>query len=352
MSMTLHLALPGLLGPWFQAPGSPTADFPPKALDRMLVRGRGEVFSGSGSSHLLCRLFGLGGPDRELPIAAATRLAGGLPDQGRHWLRADPVHLMPDQERLRLLDAPHLGLTWPEVRAFIAELNRHFAPDDWLFEAETPECWYLGLPHGVDLLSHPLEDVVGRNLHPFLPAGPGQRHWRGRLNEIQMLLYGTQGNAERESDGRLVVNSLWLWGGGDLPPPPAKPPFARVFADQAVAKGLALWSGGEFAALPSEPEALMERREQGETLVVLEALQRPLLDGDFPAWQQAVSSLESAWIKPLWLALGRWRWQRLWLYPGRGKRWLITPGDSYRFWRRGPGLLAGLAADESEEASG
>lgn len=346
MSTTLHLALPGLLGPWPQAPGQPTTDFPPKTLDRMLVRGRDEVFPGTGISHLLCRLFGLGEPERELPIAAAARLAVGWPDQGRHWLRADPVYLMPDQERLRLLDAHHLGLTWPEVQEFVAELNRHFAPDGWLFEAETPERWYLGLPQDIDLLSHPLEDVVGRNLQNFLPEGTGQRHWRGRLNEIQMLLHGTRRNAERENTGLPVVNSLWLWGGGTLPPRPAKPPFARVLADNAVAKGLALWSDSEFQAVPPGVEALLGQREKGETLLVLESLQRPLLDGDFPAWRQAVSSLESAWIKPLWSALGRGRWQRLLLYPGRGKRWLMTPADRYRFWRRGPGLLAGLAADE------
>ena len=43
--------------------------------------------------------------------------------------------------------------------------------------------------------------------------------WYRLINEIQMFMHGHEINQKRLENGLLPINSLWCWGGGQLPEP-------------------------------------------------------------------------------------------------------------------------------------
>ncbi|MBF0285952.1 MAG: phosphoglycerate mutase, partial [Magnetococcales bacterium] len=62
-----------------------------------------------------------------------------------------------------------------------------------------------------------------------------------------MILARHPVNLRREREGRLSLNTPWLWGGG--PAPEASPPERReigaLWSADATAAGLVRWRGGE-----------------------------------------------------------------------------------------------------------
>lgn len=140
---TLDLLIPGLFGP---VP-IPPADVPPTpALDRLLARAE-RVPAESGLEAALLGRFGVA-PGGDLPSAPFSRLADDPgADPTGWWLHADPVHLRPDRDQLRLFDARHLAVTREEANALVALFNAHFAADGLRLEAPLPGRWYLQAEH-------------------------------------------------------------------------------------------------------------------------------------------------------------------------------------------------------------
>ena len=119
MATTLHLLIPGLLGPGHSgrvAPGFPLLVAP--ALEWLLARAVARPVPAT-TDETLFQLFGLSAPTAaDLPVAALTRLAdGGEREAEGWWLRADPVHLRPDLREILLVDSRVLAITAAEAEA-------------------------------------------------------------------------------------------------------------------------------------------------------------------------------------------------------------------------------------------
>ena len=190
MTKTLHLIIPGLLGPWTLQPEFPLPQT--TALERLL--GRATVQSAAtGLEATLFTLFGLA-PDsdaNDLPVAAVTRLAdGGAANRG-WWLRADPVHLQADLHQILLLDARILNIDAGEAQTLLNEFNRVFAADGWNLEIPHPSRWYLRLDQHPDIRTYPLMAAIGHNINPLLPFGGASPRWHTLLTEIQMLFHSS-----------------------------------------------------------------------------------------------------------------------------------------------------------------
>jgi len=268
------------------------------ALELLLARGRSTLEEPQTYEAWLGEAFGV----EPLPAGALTASAEGF------WLRADPVHLQLMRDRMVLL--PVSGLQASEAEQLVATLNRHFAGTHE-FRCAHPDCWVVRTaPAAIDAL--PTREVAGKDIDEHLPGAP----WPALLNEIQMALHEHPVNEARE----LPVNSVWLWGAGELPKSAAAP-WRSLTADEPLALGLARVAGICHRAPPrTAAEWLAEMPEDGHHLVVLEALH---------------DRLEADWFGPLLAALKSGRVGMLTLHvPDAGLSFEITRPDLRRFWRR------------------
>jgi hypothetical protein len=287
--MPLTLLVPDLLAP-ADAPAPLRATRLP-AIERALARARSSRESGRAAGWLFAR-FGIA-PDS--PVAALTAAADGLAPGD--WLRADPVHQRIDRDALVLHDAAVLGLSREEADEAVAALNAFFGNDGLAFEAPHPHRWYVRVPQGERPVTVPFDHAVGGNPFGRLPSGGTRLRWRSMFSEAQMLLAGLPLNAAREARGALALNAIWFWGEGDAPSPTARP-FARLHANDPVARGLALAAGMPSAGPPPALSALSPSREE-ETLVVLDSLTPCLRRADSDGWIEAARLLEQDWFAGL-----------------------------------------------------
>lgn len=325
----LTVIVPGLLGPVTDpdAVAGLLPDLPATAA--LLARADRLADTATTAEAALCRAFGIDGPP--WPVAAAARAgeADAVAPGGHWWLRADPVHLRVDTNHARLFGAHVLELEAGEADALVARLNAHFGADGLVFETPAPDRWYLALDEAQALEAHTPAEVAGRNVDHFLPTGADAARWRGRLNEIQMLLHDAPPNRAREQHGRPTVNSVWVWGGGHAPTTRAAP--AQVLAADPLARGLARLAGMEAGPLPASATAL---EPGGHTLVFEPAAREPLVHGEIEAWLGAIQRLEGAWLAPLRERLRRGDIGSLDIVPADGRRFRVTRAALRRFWRR------------------
>ncbi len=267
--------------------------------------------------------------ERDLPEGAVNYQATGESAANACWMRADPVHLLPDRDRLLLFNHEQLDITAFEAATIAAEFNEHFAAERMQLLTVAPESWYLRLEDCPDLQTHGLNQVVGHHIEPFMPEGQDARRWRQLLNEMQMLLFQSPVNQQREAEGRLTVNGIWMSGVGRLPEV-KQSRFEKVYSEDPTAKGLAGLAGVEVEPVADDGSPWAECEE---TLMVLTDLVSPLLNADPSCWSEVLSNLEQK-IGLLAEDLQRIKKSQLVLYPCNGDCYEVTAGSLRQFWRR------------------
>lgn len=330
VSSRLTILVPGLFGPPSAAESAPALP----ALETWLARSASQSEPGRGFESMLFSLFGAETPtDADLPVAAVTRaLDLGVIDNG-WWLRADPVHLHPERDRLILTDSRLLDLTPDEASRLVGEIMELYKADGWLLKAARPGRWYLKPPRAPRITTTPLTEVVGRDIHPYLPRGADGRAWHTILNEMQILLHTSKVNEERERRGKLPVNSLWFWGGGRLPK--LKPvAWSGLWSEEPLSLAFARLAQVPSHARPEDFEAWRRRAPPGEHLLVLDDLRQSLEYNDGGGWSTAVTALEQRWIAPLFAAVREDAIERALLLTEGGHQYLLTRGHARRWWRR------------------
>jgi len=321
--MHLELVVPALL------PASIEASLP--SLELLLARGRRRTVSPCSLESWFSRSFEVQEESKSnLPAGALTVLGHGIDPGERFWLRADPVHLRADRDRLLLFPGQGLALTAAEAGLLGEALMRHFA-DRYTLRVLRPDVWVLETASAAELHSKPPLELAGQNVDPNLP----ERGWHALLNEMQMAMYQHPVNTEREERGQPVANSVWLWGGGRLPAA-ARAPWQSVSAHDPVALGLARVAGASAGAPGAGAQAWLERApEAGRHLIVLDALRAARALGDPAAMADGLRALEERWFAPLLDALRAERIGMVTLHaPEAGLAFETIRGDLRRFWRR------------------
>lgn len=331
----LSLLIPQLLG----APAawlSGSAAEPPRlnALERMLARSDAAQVNDEGLDAALFRLFGIAAPPRgDLPVAPLTlRFDTGAPVSG-YWLRADPVHLRAGQDKVVMGGDAMLQVGQDEADALCGEINDHLAAREMRLIAPVGTRWYLGLPEAPATRFSPLDAVIGRDIYPYLPQGQGGREWRRLLNEIQMLLHASEVNQKRVMQGQAEINSVWFWGGGELPPA-GTCRFSRVWAGHPLAGGLALNANLAPLPPPADAAAWLAAAAAGRDLVVLDGLQQPAKVSDVEGWCDGMRMLIGRWIEPLCSMLRDNRLGALTIVTVGALEYHVTPKLMRRWWRR------------------
>jgi hypothetical protein len=285
------------------------------SLERWLARADMETVAAEGPDGWLAEAYALASP---APIAAIA-LAGEGPARDGAWLRADPVHLRVDHDALMLHDASILELRKDEAAALVGALQRHFREDGFEFQAPAPDRWYLRVPEGDLPSTTPLWKAFGRNVFGLLPEGSGRVNWRAAFTEAQMTLGAHEVNEVRAREGKLPVNSVWLWGGGSKPAQVARR-YALVHANAAFARGLGSLSAAEVRALPPGIAAIDLVGEGESALVVIDSLRGSLHRADERAWIAEALALDASWFENLAGALARFGEVRIVLPFERGTR--------------------------------
>ncbi len=224
-------------------------------------------------------------PD-DAPLAALCALGEGLP-AGR-WMRVDPVSLVPNRDHLVMAGNAHLDLAADEAEALARHLVQWDLPPN--LARPHPRRWYWPLVEEAGIQAPPWGEVLGRDIRPALPRGAVARVWRARLAEWEMALYQSPVNVARREQGRPTVDSLWLWGAGDLPAAP-EAPWTWVAGEGTLARGLAAWLGLPHVPLAGLPEGAglvwldegLEGPSEEPVPLDWETLAARLRRGDWPA---------------------------------------------------------------------
>ncbi len=261
---------------------------------------------------------------RDWPVASLSALGDGLAASSGWWLRADPVHLVADRDQLYLSACHVLGVTQSEAEELVKELNRTYAADGWEFIAVTPQRWYLRLPQPLAMRTIPTSGAIGRRVGEVLPQGEDALVFQRAMTEIQMLLHTSLANTRRSEQGFLTINSLWFWGGGELPEAAGESAWDRIVADDPLLLGLARLHGVETATAAATPLRL----GAGEAKVLWQADVTSLELAERELFAPLVAMLQSGELAELVLVL-----------PGYG-RWHIDRAALRRWWRRRKPLSA------------
>jgi hypothetical protein len=332
---SLTLLIPGLFGFPADAPlAAPQAPPPLPALETLLARADRLPAPPPDYESLIFGQFGIGATeDADLPVAAVTRaLDLGVIDKG-WWLRADPVHLRAERDRLILFDTQAVSLRQEEAERLAAEVGEAYSADGWLLKAPRPGRWYLRPARAPRIRTTPLPQVVGKDIHPYLPQGRDAKAWHTVLNEVQILLHTASVNTERERRGELPINSLWFWGGGRLPSI-APVEWAQVHGDEPLCLALARLSEVPSGAAPASfGEWLRLAERPGAHLVVLDGARAPVQYGDAEQWRALLERLEREWMAPLQDAL-RARELRSLTLTADGRAFRVDGARLRRWWRR------------------
>jgi len=337
MAKHLSLLVPGLLGEQSFALDKQTfSSLKISALETFFTRASCTVMPADNTIVAAAQLFGID-ENCKLPIAKLSYLADAQleDDNGGHdaiWLRADPVHLRADRDCVVMVGGENLEISNEEARQWAAEINSQFEGDGWQLEVLSNNHWYLRLNKTPAISTTPLSRVIAHNIHPFMPHGPDQKYWRSLMNEIQMLLFGSEFNQAREQQGRLTVNSVWFWGEGEEMPA-GNASWQRIYSDDLLLRGLAKWHNVSYSDAPlNAVEWLIGKPEDGEHLLFASEVVSSLSFGDIEQWLRFVEDFDRNWLTPLLDALASGELDSVILYPLNGSSYRLT-ARQLSIWR-------------------
>lgn len=295
--MKLTLVVPGLFG-------TEKFDFTQKAslkefglTNLQKIASRGDCHSNVSSNFLdlIANLFGVA--DEHISLASVTRLYERPNNKSSNWLRADPVHLQAGSHDLGLIDAQQLNITFEEAGEFTEQIN-NLSDGTWEIDAPHPQRWYIKTNQRLSIKTHPLAHVVGYEIGNYFPTGADHEYWISLVNEIQMLLHHSSINRKRETRGERPVNSIWLWGEGQIGIVPDAQ-WTKVWSDEEVALGFAHLAKVAYSALPSDPESCFDEfQSNGNYLLVFSKgyyqVQYGLSD-----WRVLAKTFDQTWLASL-----------------------------------------------------
>ncbi|OSM04827.1 hypothetical protein [Magnetofaba australis] len=265
----------------------------------------------------LARLLGLSAPSGMLANGwFAARDADAVSDDAAGvWARVGFTHWSRKREDLLFLSPERVALTPQEAATLAADFADELAVDGWRIAAVLDDGWVIAHPEPLTLdpiVPAPLlEGLSGRDA---LPTGPDAKRLSQLLTTIQMLLARHPINATRKSQGRMPLNTPWIWGVGGAPDLTGALSLTGglLLSDDPAARGLGRFCGMQAAALnESQPDWggwAQQCAEAGANGPVIVHLRAPALlarHGDWAGWAARLSAFQVEFLPPLRQALAR-----------------------------------------------
>ncbi len=291
----LDLVIPGLCGPLPDIDRLDSKSI--HALVACLTKADQKVTTQKSFHDVLASLFLLD-ETKPFPAAILSLLASGHYTEHGFWFHVDPVHLQADVDHAILRDTHGLDLTQQESEALIEELNEHFKDDGIRFLMADKDSWFLNISNHEKVSTTPLNEVISRNVYSFMPEGEDALFWKKFMNEVQMLLFQSQVNEQREQNNKLPVNGVWLWGEGPFPDR-AELQSMEVYSQHSLVKGLANLNNFNCHSMPDVKTFIEHVSNQKKNILVLDDLFNVTCYGDVMAWQSSFNELYVSWVEPL-----------------------------------------------------
>lgn len=251
----------------------------------------------------------------ELATTHHKMAALGLTPAAGFWFTLSPVHIHIARDHLVLTDQRKLDLSEAEALALFAaaapmceELGKTLLYGD----AKT---WFLRADDWQELQTATMDAACGHNIDIWMPTGAQELPWRKLQNELQMLWFIHDVNAQREARGANLVNSVWLHGGSAALLPAAIIYDSRHTIDQMMAT----------------------MKQPGKTRLLLDALLEPALNNDWASWLDAMHQLEAGWFSPLLQALKDKQLRQLSFITSDANslmQFSLSPRSLWKFWTR------------------
>ena len=183
-----------------------------------------------------------------------------------------------------------LALTQEEANQLVELINKHFIDEPWTLYSFAPHRWYLRLDKHANLTTTPLVKVLGEDINQFSPSGEDANYWFKIINELQMLIHGSNVNFERESKNMIMANSVWLWGGGCLPELQLNTYYDKVLTNNITYSGIGYHCGFDVLELDS---SFVENIKEQNNFVVMDILSEQVQCRDLYTFTQTLNKLEA-----------------------------------------------------------
>lgn len=328
----LTLFVPGLLGLVRELAPEDLPEVP--SIKYFFSRGSFHGRPSASFTDTLCLLFNSqASGERDAPIAAISQLVDDKQAGQEIWMRADPVHLAADREGVVLMDETSFTLDQHDALVLAGDIKDILADSGLMLEVPTTSRWYVKLSEQPDIKTTPVHEVVGKDIHQFMPAGNDRQKWVRLLNEIQMTLHASKLNEDRQQRGELPVNSVWFWGAGALPGKTSHN-WTRVFTDDVNTQGFAIHTDTRCDALPDHANQLIEQlADKDRALVVMSFGLRHAQYHDVEGWIDFINYLDEFWFADLLKYLKSGDLEELNII---SKKRLIkfNKNSCYKFWKR------------------
>lgn len=220
----------------------------------------------------------------------------------RRLMCADPIHLEVGMSDVTLTNKI-TDLTDTEAKELISILNAYFQEDGLEFIFGSNQSWYISLNEEEKIESYPLESMLMKNVIGKL-ATSKHRNWQVIQNEIQMLLHSSEINQQREMAGLETINSLWLWGGGEIKT--SKVDIEGIYipkerSSKLRARYFAKAANCEWHYIPDDINQMLTDIDVRKTtkVLLLEQLFIPALEDNIDEFQQRLTQIDNQIIKPL-----------------------------------------------------
>ena len=325
----ITLFIPGLLGLTEVLKHLPERDIPAlKNLSRFLCRAEKKSVNIYGWHAGLASLFQF----EKLPAAELRyRHFADADEKAFFYLCADPVHIQPDLNSAVLLAHEELNFSLDDARELATTINEHFIEENWTLEVITPHHWIIKLGQAPLLTTTPLVALVGQPIGSNLAQGKDSAYWQRIENEIQMLLFAHPLNQQREAQGNLLVNSLWLWGEGSLPQT-VTAGWDAISGQGELLEALKGWCGCDGKMISINDKLVFN--STGQTLLASDEFISPVKNQDFYAWIDSLKAFEHNWLDPLMKTLAAGKLDSVDLLAGNGMQFSLNRKMLKRWWRR------------------
>ena len=276
-----------------------------------------------GAHGIAAALLASLGADTRTPPAPLAMLGAGGDPRDDYVLRADPVQLLADRDRIVLVQTID-DLSADDANRLVRMLDRHFDPDGLRFEAVRPNAWFARRAQAANVVTTPPDAARGRKLRESMPGGPDGDTWKRWQNEIEMMLHDHPINVAREARGALAISGIWFSGGGRISDVAPLPPLVVAAAPTRLgdlARGIAA-SAGTTSASNDDFEQLMARESGANRDVSRLAVLADARD------------LDARWLAPALERLAAQRLAALHLVADGNGTTATWTARAPRFWRR------------------
>ena len=296
-------------------------------LDALVKKGQcGPVQTIPDSLHPGNEVSGLGlfGYDPEKFKAGHAALdavgLGVIPEEDEIPLCCDLVTLQATHDDMVMKDYTGGNLSSEDSELLINALNEQVmdAPVKFFHGKGYHNLVMIKSPPIKERLTPPNE-LIGEGIRQFMPEGKEVRDLIFVMNQAQIILHNLPYNKDRSREQKDAVNSIWLWGNGELP---ALPAFhekfrksASVITASTMIKGIGKLAGIEALEIEgatgfyntdysNKVKATLEELEKKDVVFLhISAGEEVSLKGNIDDKILAIEDFDSEVVKPIAQAL-------------------------------------------------